>query len=184
MISRAPGPPARRHVGFTLIEVLIVVLVLAIFASMVVPGLANAQAPIPRPLADLIELDLRRAAIESVGSVRETVLVLGKERDRWWIQPGGNIDASLALPASQRVLGTGNLAPFAGHRLDLVIDGARLPGGDVVAAVFDQRGTRDRATIALTLLNAADGTQLARWTLESQRTKLKDHAVDTATPKP
>lgn len=184
MSPLAPCPRTRRRSGFTLIEVLIVVLVLAIFASMVVPGLANAQAPIPRPLADLIELDLRRAAIESVGSVRETVLVIGKERDRWWIQPGGRIDASLALPTSQRVLGTGNLAPFAGHRLDIVIDGARLPRGDAVAAAFDQRGTRDRAAVELTLLQAADGAQVARWTLEAQRTKLKDHAVDTATAKP
>lgn len=78
----APIAPNRARRAFTLVEILVVVVVMAILASLVVPSLANATAPLPRALSDLLEADFRRARVESIGTVREIHMVAGADRDR------------------------------------------------------------------------------------------------------
>jgi prepilin-type N-terminal cleavage/methylation domain-containing protein len=166
-------PVRAARAAFTLVEVLIVILVLAILASLVLPSLANASTPLVRPIGDLLEADLRRARIESMGGLRETALVVGAERDRWWLQPLGALGEDRALPSSLRVFGSGSLRPYADHRLGLWRNGAALPAGDAIVAQFDLEGTRDDGAIGFALMDPTGSIELARWTLPPQRTRLK-----------
>lgn len=169
--------------GFTLVEVLIVAIVLGILASVVVPTLGNASTPMPRAVADLIELDLRRARIEAIGAVRDTTLAIGQARSSWWIQSDIKPDPTKALPSSMRQLGSGNLAPFAGYVIELSIDGSPAADEDAAIALFDANGTRDGAVVELTLRSSArhtmpspdqDASMIARWRLDGQRTTLTE----------
>lgn len=163
---------ARR--AFSLIEVLIVVLVLAILASLVVPSLANATAPLPRTIADLLEADFRRARTEAIGTVREMHMVVGADRDRWWLQPSGPLEPVRALPASMRVLGNDNLAPFAGIRLEPTIDGRTPSTGPVAFAIFSTEGLRSASRLELALVAAANAQTLIEWRVRPQRSQLTE----------
>jgi len=178
-VSRSSTGRARHARGFTLVELLIVAVVLAVLAAIVVPTLGNAIAPLPRPLADLIEHDLRRARIESIGQVREMLVVVGRERDRWWIQPADAPGARGALPNSVRILGRGTLAPFDGLALQLRIDGVTPPAGDAVVAIYTAQGVRNNSSIELTLFNQLEEAPLARWRVEPQRSRLQDIVLPT-----
>jgi prepilin-type N-terminal cleavage/methylation domain-containing protein len=158
--------------AFTLVELLLVVLVLAVMASLVVPTLANALAPIAEHVAALLESDLRRARLHSMGTLRPSVLVVGADRDRWWLQPAGPISEDRALEGSLRVLGQGNLAPFTGHRLEVAFAGADAPEGNVVAATFDLEGNRDAREIGFALRPTDAEEPIARWTARPERTRL------------
>ena len=174
--------------GFTLVEILIVAVILGILASVVVPSLGSASSPIPRPIADLLELDMRRARIESIGAVRETNLVIGKSRDSWWLQSVGKPDPTRALPSSMRQFGSGNLAPFAGHALEVKFDGAPAPDEEAVIAIFDENGTKSGVTVEIVLRpstretpagNDKDTSVLARWRIDPQRTTVTDVSTTT-----
>ena len=178
MSKRAQSVRARLRLGFTIVELLLVVIALGVIASLVVPSLANATAPIPRPIADLLQHDLRRARIESIGSVREMQLIIGQERDRWWLQPASAPDANAALLSSLRVLGQGNLAPFEGLRFELRVDGATPPRAHTPIATYSSQGARDRRQVDLTLLQPLDERAIARWRLEPQRSRLIDVDIE------
>lgn len=164
--------PARR--AFSLVEVLIVVLVLAILASLVVPSLANATAPLPRTIADLLEADFRRARTEAIGTVREMQMVVGADRDRWWLQPSGPLEPARAVPASMRILGNDNLAPFAGIRLEPTIDGRTPSNGPVAFAIFSTEGLRTATRLDLALVAAANAQTLIEWRAQPQRSQLTE----------
>lgn len=193
-----PSPRAawRRARAFSLMEMLVVVALLGILASLVVPNLAGATTPLPREVGRVLELDLRRARIESIAAVREVQLVVGRERDRWWLQPSGAIDARRALPSSYRVLGSGNLAPYGGLRLGVELDGAAPPNSDIVVFSFNHEGARDAASVALSLLAPPEpespqrGVQddsdappavLMRWRVASQRSVLMEVVEEAPT---
>ena len=164
--------------AFTLVEVLIVVLVVAILASLVVPSLANATAPLPRTIADLLEADFRRARIEALGTVGQMQLVLGADRDRWWLQPAGQLDPARALPTSLRVLGNDNLAPFAALALEPTIDGVTPALGPVAFAVFTADGLRTGSRLELALVARATGGTLIEWRVQPQRSQLTEIQAD------
>ena len=65
----------RRARAFSLMEILVVVALLGVLASLVVPNLAGATTPLPREVGRALELDLRRARIESIAAVREVPAV-------------------------------------------------------------------------------------------------------------
>ena len=160
--------------AFTLIEILLVVLVVAILASLVIPNLANATAPLPRTIADLLEADFRRARTEAIGTVREMHMVLDADRDRWWLQPSGPVDQARALPASMRVLGQGNLASFAGLRLEPTIDGRTAPTGAVAFAIFGTDGLRTNSRLELALVASAGAETLIQWRVQPQRSQVAE----------
>ena len=176
--ERAKSMQARPRFGFTIVELLLVVIALGVIASLVVPSLANATAPVPRPVADLLQNDLRRARIESIGSAREMQLIIGQERDRWWLQPASAPDANAALPSSLRVLGQGNLAPFEGLRFELRVDGVTPPRAHTPIATYSSQGARDRRQVDLALLQPLDERAIARWRLEPQRSRLIDVDIE------
>lgn len=160
--------------AFTLIEILVVVVILGILASLALPTLAGAVAPLSRPVADLIENDLRLARFDAMGSMRETVLVVGEDRRRWWLQPAGELSQERALPASVRALGFDTLKPFEAHRLSITVNGEDLPDGDAVLVRFDSEGTRNDTTVVLSLVSPVNDTEVARWRIDPRRTRLRD----------
>jgi len=160
--------------AFSLIEILVVVVVLGILASLALPTLAGAVAPLSRPVADLIENDLRLARFDAMGSMRETVLVVGEDRRRWWLQPAGELSQERALPASVRALGFDTLKPFEAHRLSITVNGEELPDGDAVLVGFDSEGTRNDTTVVLSLVSPVNDTEVARWRIDPRRTRLRD----------
>ena len=160
--------------AFTLIEILVVVVVLGILASLALPTLAGAVAPLSRPVADLIENDLRLARFDAMGSMRETVLVVGEDRRRWWLQPAGELSQERALPASLRALGFDTLKPFEAHRLSVTVNGEELPDGDAVLVGFDSEGPRNDTTVVLSLVSPVNDTEVARWRIDPRRTRLRD----------
>jgi len=184
----------RRARAFSLMEMLVVVALLGVLASLVVPNLAGATTPLPREIGRVLELDLRRARIESIAAVREVQLVVGRQRDRWWLQPSGAIDARRALPSSHRVLGSGNLAPYGGLRLGVELDGAAPPNSDIVVFAFNSEGARDAVPVELSLFGPPEaptqqsGPQadpppavLMRWRVESQRSVLMEVVEEAPT---
>ena len=172
LASAAPAAPDRARRAFTLVEILIVVVVMALLASLVVPSLANATAPLPRAVSDLLEADFRRARVEAIGTVREIHMVAGADRDRWWLQPAGPLNSASALPASLRILGNGNLSPFAGLRLEPTIDSKTLSSGPASFAVFSTEGLRTMTRLELELVASVNSQALIRWEARPQRTQL------------
>ena len=158
--------------AFTLIEVLVVVSIIAIMASLVAPTFSNAATPMPQTIVSILEIDMRRASIEAIGRMSPVAIVVGAQRDRWWIAPipnGGSPGAP--IDGTTRIFGNGTLGPFAGYRMALGLNGADAPEGDTVFAVFDTVGARDASTVALGLIGPNNGTALEEWNLSPQRTK-------------
>lgn len=168
--------------AFTLVEILLVTLILAVMASLVVPTLANASAPLNGQVSALLDADLRRGRLNSMGAMQPTVLVVGRDRDRWWLQPAGVISEERALDASLRVLGTASLSPFGGHRLEVLLAGTEAPAGDVVVATFDLEGNRDAVEIGFQLVGPQSDNPLAQWTVRPERTRLVPRATTNEGP--
>ncbi|MFM7259866.1 MAG: prepilin-type N-terminal cleavage/methylation domain-containing protein, partial [bacterium] len=55
-----------RHRGFSFVELLVVVGLLGIFASLVIPGLASARLPVATPVEHALEADRCLARTEAI----------------------------------------------------------------------------------------------------------------------
>ena len=168
-------PRARARRAFTFIEVLVVTVILAILAVVAMPNLLSAATPMPEPVGEAIEADLRRARIESISRLEPMVVVVGAARDRWWVARAAEPNEPLA--GAIRVFGSGTLSPFIGHTLQIAI-GTDTPADNesVTIAAFDQFGTRDAGQVTVTLRRftlESEPTTVANWMLEPQRTRLR-----------
>ena len=56
----------KRRRGFSFVEIMLVVGLLGLFASLVIPGLASARLPIETPVEHALEADLRQARTEAI----------------------------------------------------------------------------------------------------------------------
>jgi prepilin-type N-terminal cleavage/methylation domain-containing protein len=177
-------PRARARRAFTFIEVLVVTVILAILAVVAMPNLLSAATPMPEPVGEAIEADLRRARIESISRLEPMVVVVGAARDRWWVARAAEPNEPLA--GAIRVFGSGTLSPFIGHTLQIAI-GTDTPAVDetVIIAAFDQFGTRDAGQVTLSLRRFTlekEPSAVANWVLEPQRTRLRPGDDDTLRP--
>ena len=77
----SPSPAARPRRAFTFIEVLVVTVILAILAVVAMPNILSATTPMPEPVGEAIEADLRRARIESISRLEPMVVVVGAAVD-------------------------------------------------------------------------------------------------------
>ena len=165
--------------AFTLVEVLIVVTLLAILATLVAPGLANATAPLPQTIVSTLEIDMRRASIEAIGRLTPVALVVNADRSGWWVAERQNLGTP--IPGTTRVLGSGSLGPFAGYTLDVTIDGLEPPIGDAVLCEFNTVGARNASLVMLQLLPSMTKSESPTmqdtgkvWRLEAERTRFED----------
>lgn len=177
-------PRARARRAFTFIEVLVVTVILAILAVVAMPNLLSAATPMPEPVGEAIEADLRRARIESISRLEPMVVVVGAARDRWWVARAAEPNEPLA--GAIRVFGSGTLSPFIGHTLQIAI-GTDTPADNesVIIATFDQFGTRDAGQVTLSLRRFTlekEPSAVANWVLEPQRTRLRPGDDDTLRP--
>ncbi len=170
------GPCALRARGFTFIEVMVVTVILAILAVVAMPNLLSAATPMPAPVGDAIEADLRRARIESISRLEPTVVVVGAARDRWWIARAAEPTEPLA--GATRIFGNGTLSPYIGHTLQVTVGTESAEENQpVTIATFDQFGTRDAGQVTVALRRFTIETEpitVATWVLEPQRTRLRD----------
>jgi prepilin-type N-terminal cleavage/methylation domain-containing protein len=162
-----------RRRGFSFVEVIVVVGILGIFASLVIPGLASARLPIAAPIEHALEADLRHARTEAIARARPVVLVVARDGSGWWIasetNPGEPIDATL------RTFGRGAFSELEGATIAASLDGddpAEGSEANPILARFDATGARDVATASL-VLRDANGARAATWTLPPGRTRLQ-----------
>jgi prepilin-type N-terminal cleavage/methylation domain-containing protein len=169
--------------AFTLVEVLIVVTLLAILATLVAPGLANATAPLPQTVVSTLEIDMRRASIEAIGRLTPVALVVSADRNGWWVAERANLGTP--IPGTTRILGNGSLGPFAGYVVDVTVDGVEPAPGDAILCEFNTVGARSGTVLMLQLRPSAAGSLDAAgndamgldvstaWRLESERTRFE-----------
>jgi prepilin-type N-terminal cleavage/methylation domain-containing protein len=145
--------------AFTLVELMVVVALLAILATLVAPGLVNASAPLPQTIISTIEIDMRRACIEA-----------------WWIATVARPDEP--IPGTTRILGNGSLQPFKDYTLAVTVNGEDPSLGDARIVTFNTVGARDSGVVTLRLINSplksltlTDADTEPQWRLESERTR-------------
>lgn len=158
----------RQERGFTFVEMLVVVAILALFAWLVIPGLAGAASPIAGPVETMLEADLQRAKTEAMARATPMVVAANEDGSAWWIAPSG--DPTEAIDGSRRIFGHAGLVQYRDTRLDVKSGFGGLVEGVRVIAVFDPLGSRDTGTPVLTLRNG--GSSIASWTIPAGRTKL------------
>lgn len=165
--------PRRAHArrAFTMIEMLVVAAVVAVFASLVIPSLAGAGTPSASVLEPVIEADLQRARTEAMARGKGVSLVVAADGSRWWLAQ--TKDASTPIDGTMREFGRGSLVPFAGMRLSLTADADDAePNGARVLAAFDANGARDESLQTLEFGPRNARKALGRWSLAPGRARL------------
>lgn len=157
-----------RRRGFTLLELLLVVGIVGLFAGLVIPGFANGSRPMGEPVADMLAADLRRARTESMVRGQPVVIVAAHDGSAWWLALAS--DPGTAIDGTTRAFGRGGLAPMKGAKL--LVKGEGETDGARVFATFDALGSRDEAVPVLELRDAR-GERVEQWTLPAGRARLE-----------
>ncbi len=162
-----------RRRAFTLVELMIVVGVIGVFAGVVIPRMGDGARPIAARVAEILEADLRRARTEALARGGPIVAVAAADGHAWWL--AGAKTPATPIDGTERQFGRSGLAPMKGATLTITNDDAAEEAaeinGCVVFASFDALGSRDESTPAFTLHDAT-GASLANWTLPAGRTRL------------
>lgn len=154
--------------GFSFIEVLVAAAVIAVFAALVVPGLANATRPMGEPVKQMLDADLRRARTESMVRGEAVVVVAARDGSGWWLAPAH--EPATKIDGTYRGFGRGGLGAMKGAKI--FVKGEEEGDGDYrVFAEFDTLGSRDEGVPSIELRDR-DGKTVESWTLPAGRTRL------------
>ena len=166
--------PARARRGFTLVELLLVVGIVALFALLVVPGLASAGVAPAGPVARILEADLRRARTEAIARALPVSLVASADGRAWWLAVEPAVD--VALEGTFREFGRGALVDYAGNRMMLAPRENTSESPRI--ARFDAFGARDEGIPTISL-RTDDGEEVGCWVLPAGRSRLAPTAANT-----
>ncbi len=155
--SRCPGRgrslPAR---SFTAIELLIVIVIVAIAASLVIPMIGGTSTIRLRAAARMLVADLEFAQIESMAHTDDPRLFVIEGSTTYRIAPTSNSISAIVNPADgdayRVVYGTGRAAELVG----VVISAFSLGGDDRLG--FGRYGQLDQAAAATITLAASGET--------------------------
>lgn len=154
-----PQPPVpRSRPGFTLVEILIVVAVLAIVAAMVVPAMGNTDATRLRAAADMLVSDIHQAAFASIShSGDPRMLVFDSATHRYSVVRAAAPSTPLTHPIDHQPYRTTFGQGRAAHLAGVVIHSYSL-GGDARLS-FGTYGQLDQGSAASVTL-ACNGKTL------------------------
>lgn len=133
--------------GFTLVELLIVVVLLAIAGGLALPSLGDTRALRLREAARMLAADLEFAQSESIAHPDDPRLVkFDTAAQRYWIAPVSTPDTPVADPSNGRpfvtAFGTGRASGTSGVTLQAI----SLDGDNILK--FDAYGGPDQTTDA------------------------------------
>ena len=156
--------------AFTMLELLLVVGLLTLFASIVIPGLSSAPESIAPPVEAALDADLRLARTEAIARAQPVVLATSMNGDSWWIAARETPD--VPIEGSLREFGRGTLVAARGAELHVQGESVRETANTLIVAQFDALGSRDEGALVLSL-QSAGGKPLTEWTLAAGRTRLR-----------
>ena len=160
----------RSRRGFSMVELMLVVAIVGLFAGIVIPNFANGSRPLGQPVAELLNADLRRARTEAMVRNQTVVAVAATDGSAWWLATA--TDPTTPLDGTLRTFGRGGLAS-ADHAQLLVKGGAEPDDAHRVFATFDPLGSRDDGEATFEMRDS-HGTAVGRWTLLPGRARLSE----------
>lgn len=160
--------PSRHRRGFSMVELMLVVAIVGLFAGIVIPNFANGSRPLGQPVADMLNADLRRARTEAMVRNQPVVAVAARDGSAWWLATAS--DPTAPIDGTLRTFGRGGLAPA--DRAQLIVKGVAETDDDQrVFALFDALGSRDDGEATFEMRDA-QGSVVGRWTLLPGRARL------------
>ena len=150
-------PCARSRWGFTLVELLILIVLLAIVAGLALPMLGDSKQLPLREAARLLAADIEFAQNESIAHGSDTRLIkFDTANEQYWIAPSSTPDTPITDAVRQEpflvAYGTGRASS-----LNLVtIQSVSLGGDDELR--FNAYGSPDQSTTASVTLAAGAAT--------------------------
>jgi type II secretion system protein H len=159
-----------RRAGFTLLEMLAVVMIIGLISSLVLPGLGFATARTLENQAQQLAAALEFARQRTVMTSVPHRVVLDLDAEAWWVewQPAPEAPDATALEEAERESGRIDLSPpptQAGEFAALesgVGRRSRLPDGVYLASVSTPEGVveRERVAVAFERDGSADPTEI------------------------
>jgi len=141
-IGQRPAKSGAAERGFTLAEILIVIVIMAVAAMMAVPMLSSAGRIQAQAAADMIASDLEYAKSLAISKGQTFFVVFDKDTDRYWIENDSGI--VIAHPVKK---GFDYIVDFSNDsRLDKVdlagvyFDGTNAVGFDYLGMPLDGNG--------------------------------------------
>jgi type II secretion system protein H len=161
---------ATRRAGFTLLEMLAVVMIIGLISSMVLPGFGFATARALDDQAQELAAGLEFARQRTVMTAVPHRVVLDLDAQAWWVewQPAPEAPDAAAVDEAERKSGRIDLSPPATQASEFVALAsgagrrARLPDGVFLVSVSTPEGVveRERVAVAFERDGSADPTEI------------------------
>jgi type II secretion system protein H len=159
-----------RRAGFTLLEMLAVVMIIGLISSLVLPGFGFATARALDDQAQELAAGLEFARQRTVMTAVPHRVVLDLDAQAWWVewQPAPEVPDAAAVDEAERKSGRIDLSPPPTQASEFVALAsgagrrARLPDGVFLASVSTPEGVveRERVAVAFERDGSADPTEI------------------------
>jgi len=163
--TRTPGNTTRNRLGFTLVEMLTVLVVIALLAALVIPGQAGRETERLRAAARTLAADARFAQVWSIGNGADpAVLTFDTDVPSYRVARRSDPATPITDPVTgvtyERVFGSGEASAFQGITL-----GTLKLGGDNTLS-YSARGFIDQSDNAS--IDLVDGTAILTVAIDSE----------------